>query len=313
MRDLSKCDIVKQKLCQKVMRHISLQQISDFSDKSQKIDKHFVLLEGRDIGRYSGIPFIGCRIISLVCRGTVNVRINGRVTILSENDFADVLEGTKLQFDSASDDSEFYCIFTTRKYIMDALQGTLPRLQNYILKIMTNPVMRLETGQSSVLKNNILLMAGKLADVGNLYRQELLNAYLKAFALEIGNLMSGLYGTIDDVPLESCCRRDMLMVEFMDLVWRNFIENRSVAFYAKQLCVTPKQLARVVKDASGKSPHEIISSELFSLSVQLLQDESLLVQQVSDMLHFSDQAAFTKFFKKYTGVPPADYRKNRTE
>lgn len=295
------------------MHHIGLQQISDFSDKSQKIDRHFVLLEGSNIRRYSGIPFIGCRVIVLVCGGTVNVRINGREVALYANDFADVLEGTKLQFDSASDDSEFYCIFTTRKYIMDALQGTLPRLQNYILKIMTDPVMRLEPEQASVLKSNIVLMAGKLADHGNLYRQELLCAYLKAFALELGNLMSLLYSTIDDVPVENCRKRDMLMVGFMDLVWRNFIENRSVAFYAKQLCVTPKQLSRVVKESSGKSPHEIIATELFSLAVQLLQDDNLLVQQVSDMLHFSDQAAFTKFFKKYTGVPPAEYRKNRPE
>lgn len=295
------------------MRHISLQQISDFSDKSQKIDKQFVLLEGKHMKRYSGIPFIGCRIIVLVCGGTLNVRINGRETVLCKNDFADVLEGTKLQFDSASEDAEFYCIFTTRKYIMDSLQGTLPRLQNYILKIMTDPVIRLGPAQAAVLKDNVILMAGKLADLGNTYRQELVCAYLKAFALEIGNQMSLLYSTIDDVPVEHCRKRDMLMVGFMDLVWRNFIENRSVAFYAKQLCVTPKQLARVVKDASGKSPHEIISAELFSLSVQLLQDDSLLVQQVSDMLHFSDQAAFTKFFKKYTGVAPAEYRRNRPE
>lgn len=293
------------------MHHISLQQISDFSEKSQKIGRNLVLLEGRHLMKYSGIPFIGCRILLLVCSGTADVRINGRVTVLAKNDFADILEGTRLQFDSISDGSEVYCVFTTRKFIMDSLQGTLPRLQNYILKIMADPVACLDVSQATALKTNIVLLAGKLADLGNVYRQELACAYLKALSLEIANLMTSRYGASDEIPAGNIRRKDALMVAFMDLVWRHFMENRAVSFYAKQLCVTPKQLSRVVKESSGKSPHEIIASELFSLSVQLLQNDNLLVQQVSDMLHFSDQAAFTKFFKKYTGVPPAEYRKNR--
>ena len=45
------------------------------------------------------------------------------------------------------------------------------------------------------------------------------------------------------------------------------------------------------------------------MAAQLLQNNSFLVQQVADILHFSDQAAFSKFFKKYVGMSPAEYRK----
>ncbi len=34
------------------------------------------------------------------------------------------------------------------------------------------------------------------------------------------------------------------------------------------------------------------------------------VQQVADMLHFSDQSTFGKFFKKHMGLSPMEYRKS---
>ena len=57
------------------------------------------------------------------------------------------------------------------------------------------------------------------------------------------------------------------------------------------------------------SPHDIIAGEVLSLAVQLLQNDNMLIQQVADVLHFSDQAAFSKFFKKYIGMSPVEYRK----
>jgi AraC-like DNA-binding protein len=42
----------------------------------------------------------------------------------------------------------------------------------------------------------------------------------------------------------------------------------------------------------------------------LLRDPSLTIAQVADMLYFSDQFFFSKFFKRYTGITPSDYRKS---
>ena len=80
-------------------------------------------------------------------------------------------------------------------------------------------------------------------------------------------------------------------------------------FRSRELCVTPKHLSRVVKECSGMSPHDIIAGEVLSLAVQLLQNDNMLIQQVADVLHFSDQAEFSKFFKKYIGMSPVEYRK----
>ncbi|WP_233552114.1 helix-turn-helix domain-containing protein [Parabacteroides sp. AF48-14] len=42
----------------------------------------------------------------------------------------------------------------------------------------------------------------------------------------------------------------------------------------------------------------------------LLKAPQATVQQVADVLHFSDQSTFGKFFKKHMGISPMEYRKS---
>ena len=95
-----------------------------------------------------------------------------------------------------------------------------------------------------------------------------------------------------------------------DVPPENFREKREVSFYARELCVSTKHLARVVKSCTGKTPHAVIDAEVLGLAIQLLKNEDMLVQQVADHLHFSDQAAFSKFFRKYMRMSPTEYRRN---
>lgn len=292
------------------MRHIGLQQIFDFADKSCSIGDGFVMFDSDGLRRLSGMTVVGCRIMGGVVSGRMDIMVNGHPAGLGRDDFMDVLEGTRVQFLDISPDAEVFCIFTTRKFIMDALQGVIPQIQSYILKIMTDPVQHLSPEEMAQLRFQAGLISFSLADVAHIYREQMVTLYLRAFSLELCAILVRRYGGEPDVNSGNIRKRDMLLVGFMDLVWKNYLEQREVSFYAKSLCVTPKHLSRVVKEATGKSPHEIIAGEVLALSMQLLRNDDMLVQQVSDILRFSDQAAFSKFFKKYTGVSPAEYRRS---
>ena len=43
----------------------------------------------------------------------------------------------------------------------------------------------------------------------------------------------------------------------------------------------------------------------------LLRTSKLSIAQISDRLHFSDQAAFSKFFSRMKGVAPKEYRRQK--
>ncbi|MBO8444395.1 MAG: AraC family transcriptional regulator [Bacteroidetes bacterium] len=295
------------------MRHILLSQIADFADESEKLSDKLVLFTEKDFHLLDGYVSVGCRLMILVCEGSFEMHVNGHLFSLRKNNFMTILEGTRAGFGNVSADAEVFCIFTTRKFIMDSLQGLLPIFQNYVIRILTDPVIRLSDKDALVLKRQAGLMADALGRLKHRYRDEMVRLYMKGFVLELSNIFAGICSVVNDMPAGNAKKRDMLMAEFLDLVWKNLHETRTVSFYAKELCVTPKHLSRVVKEVSGKSPHEIISGEVLALSIQLLQNEDMLIQQIADILHFSDQASFSKFFKKYTGLSPAEYRRNRKQ
>lgn len=60
----------------------------------------------------------------------------------------------------------------------------------------------------------------------------------------------------------------------------------------------------------SKSPRDIIHQVLAVEARLLLKNPNLNVSEVAAQLKFSDQASFSKFFKKHTGRSPLEYRKD---
>lgn len=304
---MSKFDTAEQKLCH-TMQYLNTQQLSSYVDEKKKSGDAFLLFGADDIRRLSEYQFIGSRAMIFVTRGTVDIFINGNSHRLYENNYSDVFDGMLFCFGEISSDAEVYCIFTTKSFMLDALQGVMHERENYLFRVLSNPVMDLGASMGSESLGLLFRMLSRaVSDISHKYRAEIVKLYFKALVLELGNIMSEIDG---DTPVfHKIGKRELLIASFVDLVWKHLADTREVSFYAKELCVTQKHLSRVVKEVTGKTPHEIIAGETLSMAVQLLQNNSLLVQQVADILHFSDQAAFSKFFKKYVGMSPAEYRK----
>jgi len=100
-----------------------------------------------------------------------------------------------------------------------------------------------------------------------------------------------------------------LFAKFRQLLAHNYMNERKLDFYARQLHVTPKHLSAAIKKQTGKSAGEWIDETITLEAKVLLQNKTLTVSQVSNMLNFSDQSVFGKFFRANTGMSPVEYRK----
>lgn len=103
-------------------------------------------------------------------------------------------------------------------------------------------------------------------------------------------------------------RKEILVMNFVKLVQQQFRTLRNVQQYASQLFVSPKYLTETVKEIAGKNAGEIIDDYVVLEAKILLDDTSLSIANIADILHFSDQAFFSKFFKRHTGLSPKKYR-----
>ena len=91
-------------------------------------------------------------------------------------------------------------------------------------------------------------------------------------------------------------RREQIFHDFLSLLEKNYTRERSISFYASQMCLTPKYLSTIIKEVSGKHGMQWIDDYVSLEAKALLRNGNLSVKQVSDQLHFPSQSMFGRFF-----------------
>ena len=95
---------------------------------------------------------------------------------------------------------------------------------------------------------------------------------------------------------------------FLHLLYRHFKTERQIRFYADKLNVSAPYLSRMIKDISGTTVNDHITSLLYKEICNLLKQSDMTMGEIADYLHFSDQSAMTNFFKMRAGMTPLAYR-----
>jgi YesN/AraC family two-component response regulator len=81
-----------------------------------------------------------------------------------------------------------------------------------------------------------------------------------------------------------------------------------MSFYASKLCLTPKYLSKLIKQASGRSAPDWIDSFVILEAKNMLKYSDISIKEIVYKLHFANQSVFYKFFKSHTGITPSEYR-----
>ncbi|WP_320054551.1 AraC family transcriptional regulator [uncultured Acetobacteroides sp.] len=103
-------------------------------------------------------------------------------------------------------------------------------------------------------------------------------------------------------------RADKITKEYIQLVTANFRKERSLGFYAQKLGISPKHLSETIKQATGVTAGEIMNQAITNEAKVLLSTPERTINQIARELNFSDQYAFSKFFKRRTSLSPSAFR-----
>ncbi|MBR5176166.1 MAG: AraC family transcriptional regulator [Bacteroidales bacterium] len=103
-------------------------------------------------------------------------------------------------------------------------------------------------------------------------------------------------------------RRPTILRQFITSVQKNCDRHRDLEFYAKELCVTPKYLSRIVSEQSGRVATEIIREYVIAGARLLLSGGDYNVQQVSNLMGFPNASYFGRYFLKATGMTPRQFQ-----
>ena len=105
-------------------------------------------------------------------------------------------------------------------------------------------------------------------------------------------------------------RTQDVFMQFKRLVHKYCFSERSIPFYASQLHVTPHHLSAIIRKASGHSVMYWINRATIQEAKLLLKTNDAMGYEIADQLHFSSASAFSKFFKRETGMTPKMYQED---
>lgn len=274
------------------------------------IANRVLLISPSDFVKLAGASISECRVFLLVTSGQLKVCVDKSDLVIKSDSFVDILVWEPITFIEMSDDLNAWCLLPNYKFTNESLNGLKPADSESFKDRYAFPLLTLEPNETGILEKQLTLLFEALRGTTHFYRTELCQAYFKSFMLESGNIVHNRRLNLE--ATESVEKRqDVILRNFLKLVWKYFIKEHNVSFYAERLCLSSKHLSRVVRNLLGKTPYAVIRDELLQRATYLLVETQTPVQDVSRELNFTETAAFCKFFKKHTGMTPSAYRQTR--
>jgi AraC-like DNA-binding protein len=101
---------------------------------------------------------------------------------------------------------------------------------------------------------------------------------------------------------------EQMVRRFEQLLTINYLIHRDVEWYAETLNLVPKRFSAKVKRVTGKSPSDLIAAEVVKNAKRLLLNSGLTSSEISERLNFATPSFFCRYFKRYVGLSPQEWR-----
>ena len=257
------------------------------------------------LGLYTNYPVrLKCEIFVLCLDGTVEASVNLNHITVKTNDFVTLTPGSIFQINSIEGDLNIYFLGFSSKYIEQTNQSR--SMLDAIYFTLGRPVCSLRPEGVRIMEQYFRFLIDMYEYFPDRIKQEITpNLYT-----DIHKGISIIYKsntTEETVPIS---KSEQIFRSFTQLVMQNYTHNRNVAWYAEQLGITHAHLCTTVKQVSGKTCVDIISSIVIMDAKSQLKSTNLSVQDISDSLNFANMSFFGKYFKRYVGMSPLEYRNN---
>lgn len=135
----------------------------------------------------------------------------------------------------------------------------------------------------------------------------------------IQSMFNVLRLAVGELPYEQCSashdlghKKEVYEI-FLHHLYRNFRKERQIHYYANKLNVSAAYLSRTVREISGSTVNDHVSSLLYKEICNMLSNSDFTVGEIAANLNFSDQSALTNFFKQRAGVTPVAYRQRQLQ
>ncbi|MGN0086682.1 MAG: helix-turn-helix domain-containing protein [Alloprevotella sp.] len=236
--------------------------------------------------------------------GKARIETGDHVCNLSEGDLLVAIGRQVFELRECTADFDGMCLIVSRRLSEDSLNG-LQYLWPYMLHIFREPVLRLQPGERALIRLQLQQLRLRLQAGGGRFRRETTLEMLRIFYFDLCDMLEARAPGCEAM---SAGNSGVLFAGFLRLLTENFKEQRSLAWYSGQMCLTPKYLSEVVKRISGRTAGEWITFMVMNELMRLLRHTDLPIKTIAVQMNFPSQSFLGKYFRKYKGMSPSEYR-----
>lgn len=171
------------------------------------------------------------------------------------------------------------------------------KMQQIIIVILSHTIGEFLQNNESTAKLSDLDLINSVLNCATLYG--LKDKMLQMFNLIIDRMQNGM----EEQPTDA-----VYISKAVRFLSENYMRNIIVEDVATYVNLNPKYLSRIFKVATGKTLLEHLTQLRIKKAKELFSDCSLSIKEISAMIGYKDIHSFMRFFKKYEGITPGEYR-----
>lgn len=265
-------------------------------------------LAGTDIskellGLYKNYPVrLKCEIMALCMEGEIEASVNLNHITVNKNDIITLMPGSIFQINDLNGDLKIYFVGFSSKYVENNDKAKI--LLDAIYSTLGKPKISLSDKGAMMTEKYFKL----LIDIYEMSDEKLKQEIADNIFADTHKGISLIYKKKTDNENITSSKSEQLCKAFTQLVMQHYKDNRNVAWYAEKLGITHAHLCSIIKQSTGKTCADIISSMVIMDAKSQLKSTHQSIQVISDSLNFANMSFFGKYFKRHVGMSPLEYR-----
>ena len=247
----------------------------------------------------------------LLCfQGTCSITVHLTQYTMKKGTLLILLPDLYFQILEQSDDCKFiFAGFATELVRSSSL---FSKSIEYTPFIFEKPVLQLDKKAFDLMYSYLRIIIKAKNISNNIVTQEQAALTFTQLILGLGNLIKNGKSVNQQYN-----RNQEIVKELVRTVVMNYHTERNVSFYADKMHLSPQHLSTTIKNQhlsttikkiTGKTLTDIISSFIINDAKAKLKSTEMTIQEIAYSLNFPDISFFGKYFKRYTGMSPKQYR-----
>ena len=293
--------------------------IKDFKNSQHILD--YIDDDFAIINSLEGIPYsndivrLECFLIAICAEGCIQLDINYRTYQLQAGDLLLGLPNTVISHVMLSPQYKVRLAgFSTR--FLQRIMKMEKETWNTAIHIHKNPIKSAsESDDKPVFRFYRDLIVTKINDEPHCYHREVMQHLFSALFCE---MMGQLHREITcsketEYMKDGIKQMNYILRKFMELLSKDKGIHRSVSYFADELCYTPKHFSKVIKQACGRTPLDLINEATIEQIKYRLKHSDKSIKEIAEEFNFPNQSFFGKYVKAHLGTSPTSYRNRKEE